>query len=142
METQDLRRSNRMRHEPDRYLGFLITQDNGDLNEPTSYGDAVSGEESEQWLESMKAEMQSTYDNQVWELTDLPQRSKAIGNKWVFKKKTDMDGNVHTFKARRVVKGFTQTHGIDYDETFSPVAMLKSIRILIVISAYFNYEIW
>ncbi|KAJ9547641.1 hypothetical protein OSB04_020184 [Centaurea solstitialis] len=60
----------------------------------------------------------------------------------VFKKKTDMDGNVHTFKARLVAKGFTQTHGIDYDETFSPVAMLKSIRILMAISAYFNYEIW
>ncbi|KAJ9558211.1 hypothetical protein OSB04_012825 [Centaurea solstitialis] len=90
----------------------------------------------------MKAEMQSMYDNQVWELTDLPQHCKAVGRKWVFKKKTDMDGNVHTFKARLVAKGFTQTHGIDYDETFSPVAMLKSIRILMTISAYFNYEIW
>ncbi|KAJ9545928.1 hypothetical protein OSB04_025635 [Centaurea solstitialis] len=92
--------------------------------------------------EAMKAEMQSMYDNQVWELTDLPQHCRAVGRKWVFKKKTDMDGNVHTFKARLVAKGFTQTHGIDYDETFSPVAMLKSIRILMAISAYFNYEIW
>ena len=97
---------------------------------------------SEQWLEATKTEMQSMYDNQVWELTYLPQHSKAVGNKWVFKKKKDMDGNVHTFKARLVAKGFTQTHGIDYDETFSPVAMLKSIRILMAISAYFNYEIW
>ncbi|KAJ9536811.1 hypothetical protein OSB04_un000035 [Centaurea solstitialis] len=70
----------------------------------------------------------------------FPQR--AVGCKWVFKKKTDMDGNVHTFKARLVAKGFMQTQGIDYDETFSPVAMLKSIRILMDISAYFNYEIW
>ncbi|KAJ9567272.1 LOW QUALITY PROTEIN: hypothetical protein OSB04_003238 [Centaurea solstitialis] len=53
-----------------------------------------------------------------------------------------MDGNVHTFKARLVAKGFTQTHGIDYDETFSPVAMLKSTRILMAILAYYNYEIW
>ncbi|KAJ9541966.1 hypothetical protein OSB04_028472 [Centaurea solstitialis] len=121
VQTQDLRRSSRVRQEPYRYLGFLVSQDNGDLNEPTSYGEAVSGSESEQWQEAMKAEMQSMYDNQ---------------------KKTDMDGNVHTFKARLVAKGFTQTHGIDYDETFSPVAMLKSIRILMAISAYFNYEIW
>ncbi|KAJ9565912.1 LOW QUALITY PROTEIN: hypothetical protein OSB04_001878 [Centaurea solstitialis] len=128
--------------EPDRYLGFLVSQDSEDLNEPTSYGEAVSGSESEQWQEAMKAEMQSMYDNQVWELTDLPQHCKAVGRKWVFKKKNDMDGNVHTFKARLVAKGFTQTHGIDYDETFSPVAMLKSIRILMAISAYFNYEIW
>ncbi|KAJ9543906.1 hypothetical protein OSB04_023613 [Centaurea solstitialis] len=142
VQTQDLRRSSRVRQEPDRYLGFLVSQDSGNLNEPTSYGEAVSGSESEQWQEAMKAEMQSMYDNQVWELTDLPQHSKAVGRKWVFKKKTDMDGNVHTFKARLVAKGFTQTHGIDYDETFSPVAMLKSIRILMAISAYFNYEIW
>ncbi|KAJ9538531.1 hypothetical protein OSB04_031264 [Centaurea solstitialis] len=142
VQTQDLRRSTRIRQEPDRYLGFLVSQDSGDLNEPTSYGEAVSGNESEQWQEAMKAEMQSMYDNQVWELTDLPQHCRAVGRKWVFKKKTDMDGNVHTFKARLVAKGFTQTHGIDYDETFSPVAMLKSIRILMAISAYFNYEIW
>ncbi|KAJ9536778.1 hypothetical protein OSB04_un000002 [Centaurea solstitialis] len=141
VQTQDLCRSNRVRQEPDRYLGFLVSQDGGDLNEPTSYGEAVSGSESEQWQEAMKAEMQSMYDNQVWELTDLPQHCRAVGHKWVFKKKTDMDGNVHTFKARLVAKGFTQTHGIDYDETFSPVAMLKSIRILMAISAYFNYEI-
>ncbi|KAJ9545029.1 hypothetical protein OSB04_024736 [Centaurea solstitialis] len=142
VQKQDLRRSSRVRQEPDRYLGFLVSQDSGDLNEPTSYGEAVSGSESEQWQEAMKAEMQSMYDNQVWELTDLPQHCRAVGRKWVFKKKTDMDGNVHTFKARLVAKGFTQTHGIDYDETFSPVAMLKSIRILMAISAYFNYEIW
>ncbi|KAJ9547938.1 hypothetical protein OSB04_020481 [Centaurea solstitialis] len=142
VQTQELRRSSRTRQEPDRYLGFLVSQESGDLNEPVSYGEAVSGHESEQWQEAMKAEMQSMYDNQVWELTDLPQHSKAVGRKWVFKKKTDMDGNVHTFKARLVAKGFTQTQGIDYDETFSPVAMLKSIRILMAISAYFNYEIW
>ncbi|KAJ9566931.1 hypothetical protein OSB04_002897 [Centaurea solstitialis] len=142
VQTQDLRRSNRVRQQPDRYLGFLVSQVGGDLNEPTSYGEAVSGSESEQWQDAMKAEMQSMYDNQVWELTDLPQHCRAVGRKWGFKKKTDMDGNVHTFKARLVAKGFTQTHGIDYDETFSPVAMLKSIRILMAISAYFNYEIW
>ncbi|KAJ9547606.1 hypothetical protein OSB04_020149 [Centaurea solstitialis] len=100
--------------------------DEGDLNEPTSYGKAVSGMSVEQWQEAMEAEMQSMYDNQVWELTDLPQHCRAVGRKWVFKKKTDMDGNVHTFKARLVAK----------------VAMLKSIRILMAISAYCNYEIW
>ncbi|KAJ9545069.1 hypothetical protein OSB04_024776 [Centaurea solstitialis] len=142
VQTQDLRRSTRIRQEPDRYLGFLVSQDDGDLNEPTFYGEAVSGSESEQWQEAMKAEMQSMYDNQVWELRDLPQHCRAVGRKWVFKKKTDMDGNVHTFKARLVAKGFTQTHGIDYDKTCSPVAMLNSIRILMAISAYFNYEIW
>ena len=53
-----------------------------------------------------------------------------------------MDVNVHTFKARLVAKGFKQTHGVDYDETFSPMTMLKSIRILLAITAYYDYEIW
>ena len=82
------------------------------------------------------------YDNQVWTLIDPTDDWKTIGYKWVFKKKTDMDGNVHTFKARLVAKGFKQTHGTDYDETFSPVAMLKSIRILFARASYYDYEIW
>ena len=82
------------------------------------------------------------YDNQVWTLIDPSEGLKTIGCKWVFKKKTDIDDNVHTFKARLVAKGFKQTHGIDYDEIFSPVAMLKSIQILLAIAAYYDYEIW
>nr|GEX76348.1 hypothetical protein [Tanacetum cinerariifolium] len=63
-------------------------------------------------------------------------------NKWLFKKKTDMDGNVHIYKARLVAKGYTQTPGIEYEETFSPVADIRAIRILIAIAAYYDYEIW
>ena len=100
------------------------------------------GPDSEKWLLAMKSEMQSMYDNRVWTLIDPPNGVKTIGCKWVFKKKTDMDGNVHTYKARLVAKGFKQTHGIDYDETFSPVVMLKSVRILLAIAAYYDYEIW
>ncbi|KAK9135217.1 hypothetical protein Syun_014547 [Stephania yunnanensis] len=87
-------------------------------------------------------DMQSMYDNQVWKLVDLPEGGKTIGCKWVYKKKTDMDGKVHTFKARLLAKGFGQTQGVDYDETFSTVAMLKSIRILIAIAGYYDHEIW
>nr|GEV24767.1 hypothetical protein [Tanacetum cinerariifolium] len=63
-------------------------------------------------------------------------------DKWLFKKKTDMDGNVHIYKARLVEKGYTQTIGIDYEETFSPVAEIRAIGILIAIAAYYDYEIW
>ncbi|GJX80511.1 retrotransposon protein, putative, ty1-copia subclass [Tanacetum coccineum] len=59
-----------------------------------------------------------------------------------YSKKTDMDGQVHTYKARLVAKGHTQTYGIDYEETFSPVADIRAIRILIAIAAYYDYEIW
>jgi len=90
----------------------------------------------------MRTEMQPMHDNQVWNLITPSEGLKTIGCKWVFKKKTDMDGKVQTYKARLVGKGFKQVHGIDYDETFSPVAMLKSIRILLAIAAYYDYEIW
>nr|GEW89405.1 retrotransposon protein, putative, Ty1-copia subclass [Tanacetum cinerariifolium] len=65
-----------------------------------------------------------------------------IRSKWLFKKKTDMDGVIHTYKARLVAKGFTQTYGVEYEETFSPVADIKAIRIFIAIAAYYDYEIW
>ncbi|GJX22051.1 retrotransposon protein, putative, ty1-copia subclass [Tanacetum coccineum] len=81
-------------------------------------------------------------DNEVWELVDLPPNGKTIGHKWLFIKKTDMDGAAHTYKARLVAKGFTQTLGIDYEEIFSPIADIRAIRIFIAIAAFYDYEIW
>ena len=75
-------------------------------------------------------------------MVDLPEGIKPIGCKWIFKKKTDMEGNVITYKAKLVAKGYRQRQGIDYDKTFSPVAMLKSIRILLAIVAHYNYDKW
>ena len=74
-------------------------------------------------------------------MVDPSERIRSIGCKWVFKKKTDMDGNVITYKSRRVAKDYKQSQGVDFDETFSSVVMLKSIRILLVIETYYNYEI-
>nr|GEV03054.1 hypothetical protein [Tanacetum cinerariifolium] len=67
---------------------------------------------------------------------DLPPNSKTVGHKWLFKKKIDMDRAVHTYKAHLVAKGFTQTPGIDYEETSSLVADIRAIRILIAIYAF------
>nr|GFB91495.1 retrotransposon protein, putative, Ty1-copia subclass [Tanacetum cinerariifolium] len=74
----------------------------------------------------------------------FPPENKIIvaRSKWIFKKKTNMDGIVHTYKARLVAKGFTQTYRVDYEETFSPVADIRAIRILISIAAFYDYEIW
>ncbi|KAK8584057.1 hypothetical protein V6N12_068307 [Hibiscus sabdariffa] len=145
LETQPLRRSTRERHEPERY-GFLVTT-HGDVilvdqDEPKTYQEAVASPDSEKWLEAMRSEMDSMSENQVWTLVEPPEGIKPIGCKWVFKKKTDMDGNVQTYKGRLVAKGFRQIHGVDYDETFSSVAMIKSIRILLAVAAFHDYEIW
>ena len=138
--SQDPRRSSRIHHEPKRY-GFLVTDDKTielvDQDEPTTYHEIMMSPNSEKWLQAMKSEMQLMYENQVWNLVDPPEGAKVIGCKWVHKIKHDM-----TFKSRLIAKGFKQTHGIDYDETFSPVVMLKSIRILLAIVAYYDYDIW
>ncbi|GKE92278.1 putative retrotransposon ty1-copia subclass protein [Tanacetum coccineum] len=114
----------------------------GDLGEPANYKASLLDPESDKWLNAMNVEMQSMKDNEVWELVDLPPDEITVGHKWLFKKKTDMDGAIHTYKAHLVAKGFTQTPGIDYEETFSPVADIRAIRILIAIAAFYDYEIW
>ena len=127
-----LRRSSRVPRQPDRYYGFLIRDDDPiELDEndedPITYMDAIQRPDSEKWLEAMKSEMESMKVNDVWTLVDPPEGVKLIGCKWVFKKKRGADEKVKTYKARLVAKGYRQRYGIDYDETFSLVAMLKSI---------------
>lgn len=72
----------------------------------------------------------------------MPDNVKAIGCKWIYKKKRGADGKVETFKARLVAKGYTQREGVDYEERFYPMAMLKSICILLSIAAIRDYEVW
>ncbi|GJR03817.1 retrotransposon protein, putative, ty1-copia subclass [Tanacetum coccineum] len=139
-----IRRSTRTRRPRDRLCLYIDAEEHelGDLGEPANYKAALKDPESEKWLAAMNVEMQSMKDNDVWELVELPPNAKTVGHKWLFKKKTDMDGAVHTFKSRLVAKGFTQTYGVDYEETFSPVADIRAIRILIAIAAFYDYEIW
>ncbi|GJR67013.1 zinc finger, CCHC-type containing protein [Tanacetum coccineum] len=139
-----IRRSTRTRHAPDRMCLYIDAEEHdlGDLGEPANYKAALLDLESNKWLNAMNVEMQSMKDNEVWDLVCLPPNGKTVGSKWLFKKKTDMDGAVHTYKARLVAKGYTQTPGIDYEETFSLVADIRAIRILLAIAAFYDYEIW
>ncbi|KAL4273131.1 hypothetical protein GQ457_13G017740 [Hibiscus cannabinus] len=111
LETQPLRRSTRELHEPERY-GFLITT-HGDVilvdqDEPTTYQEAVSSPDSEKWLQAMRSEMDSMSETKVWTLVEPTEGIKPIGCKWFFKKKTDMDGNVQTYKEQLVAKRFSK----------------------------------
>ncbi|GJR70439.1 retrotransposon protein, putative, ty1-copia subclass [Tanacetum coccineum] len=139
-----IRRFERTRRAPNRLCLNVeaVEYSLGDFNEPTSYKSAILDSESNKWIDAMNAEIQSMMDNMVWVLVDLPPGCKTVGSKWIFKKKTDMDDILHTYKARLVAKGYTQLYGVDYEETFSPVADIRAIRILISIAAYYDYEIW
>nr|GEY91503.1 retrotransposon protein, putative, Ty1-copia subclass [Tanacetum cinerariifolium] len=130
--------------EANRMCLYIDTKEHelGDLGEPANYKAALLDHESKKCLNAMNVEMQSMKDNEVWDLVELPPNGKTVGSKWLFKEKTDMDENIHIYKARLMAKGYTQTPGIDYEETFSPVADIRAIRILIAISAYYDYEIW
>nr|GEY31935.1 hypothetical protein [Tanacetum cinerariifolium] len=114
----------------------------GDLGKPANYKAALLDPEFDKWLNAMNIEMQFIKDNEVWVFVELPPNGKSVGSKWLFKKKTNKDGVVHTYKARLMAKGYTQTSGIDSEETFSSVADIRAIRILIAIVAYYDYEIW
>ncbi|GJT12406.1 retrotransposon protein, putative, ty1-copia subclass [Tanacetum coccineum] len=143
-EVVPIRRFARTRRARDRLCLNVEVEEHslGDLNEPANYKAAMLDPKSNKWLDAMNAKMQSMKDNQVWCLVDLPPNCKTVGSKWLFKKKTDMDGIVHTYKARLVANGYTQLYGVDYEETFSLVADIRAIRILIAIAAFYDYEIW
>ena len=110
-----------------------------DHDEPTNYEEAMVSPDSAKWLEAMRSEIRSMYENKVWTLIDLPNDRWDIEIKWIFKRKTDAD-SVTIYKARIVAKGFRQVQGVDYDESFSLVSMLKSVWIMLAIAAF--YEIW
>ena len=125
--TTEPRRSTRTRSTPESYGNLVLEVMLLDQGEPTNYEEAMMSPDSDKWLEAMKSEIGSMYENKVWTLVDLPDYRQAIENKWIFKKKTDADGNVTIYKARLVAKGFRHVQGVDYDETFSHVAILKPV---------------
>jgi Reverse transcriptase (RNA-dependent DNA polymerase) len=139
-EEQVLRRSHRTVRAPERYMGLhevLVF----DAEDPLNYAEAVDRPDSDKWLEAIRSEIQSMYNNTVWNLVAPPVEVKPIANKWVFKRKTDMNGNMTVYKAQLVAKSFKQILDVDYHETFSSVAMFKSIRMLLAIAIFHDYEI-
>jgi hypothetical protein len=93
------------------------------------------------WKEAMKEEMHALEKNKTWELVQLPEGKKAVGCKWVFTVKQTPEGKVERYKARLVAKGYSQTYGIDYDETFAPVAKMGTVRTLISCAVNFGWTL-
>jgi hypothetical protein len=85
--------------------------------------------------------VRSVEENQTWELTDLPEGKKAVGCKWVFTLKQSTEGKIERYNAKMVARGYSQTYGIDYDETFAHVAKMNIVRILISCVANFRWTL-
>jgi hypothetical protein len=100
-------------------------------DDPTTFSQAMSSKDVVFWKETVNDEIDSILSNNTWVLVDLPPGSKPIGCKWVFRRKCNTDCSIQTFKARLVTKGFTQKEGVDYFDTYSPVARITSIRVFL-----------
>ena len=106
-------------------------------NIPVSFNEAISSDKSKEWVNAMDEEMQSLKENNTFTLTNLPEGKKAVGGRWVFALKKNIDGS-EKYKARYVAKGYSQKMGVDYEETFSPTANLTSVRVLMQKAAQEN----
>ncbi|KAA0059995.1 Beta-galactosidase [Cucumis melo var. makuwa] len=98
--------------------------------------------ECPEWKNVVMEEMKALEKNRTWEICALPKGHKTVGCKWVFSLKYKADGTLDRHKARLVAKGFTQTYGIDYSETFSPVAKLNNVRVLLSVAVNKDWPLY
>lgn len=122
-----------------RSLNEIYERCNVAVLEPASFEDA---KEDRKWLVAMQEELAMIEKNETWELVDRPHDRKVIGVKWVYRTKLNSDGSVNKHKARLVVKGYAQVWGVDYSETFAPVARLDTIRLILAIAAEKEWKVF
>uniref|UniRef100_A0A2N9HAA9 CCHC-type domain-containing protein n=1 Tax=Fagus sylvatica TaxID=28930 RepID=A0A2N9HAA9_FAGSY len=110
-------------------------------DDPANFVKAMESHDVEQWLKVMHEELDSISKNEVWDLIELPIGRKPVGCKKVLRKKYKADGSLDKYKARLVAKGFTQQPGVDFVDTYSPVAKFASVRIIMVVTARLDLEL-
>ncbi|GJU37178.1 zinc finger, CCHC-type containing protein [Tanacetum coccineum] len=108
---------------------FIIEED------PRTLSEAMASRDVAFWKEAIQSEIDSIMHNDTWELTDLPPGCKALGCKWILKRKMKVDGSIDKYKARLVIQGFRQKEGIDFFDTYAPVARISTIRLLLALAA-------
>ncbi|GJS93947.1 zinc finger, CCHC-type containing protein [Tanacetum coccineum] len=109
--------------------------------DPRTYNEAMQSRDAAFWKEAIDDEIGSIMENNTWVLSDLPPGCKPLGCKWIFKRKMKVDGTIDKFKARLVIQGFRQKEGIDYFDTYAPVARITTIRLLLALAAIHNLVI-
>ena len=107
--------------------------------EPTKVEDAL---QDESWVEAMHNELHQFQRNDVWTLVLRLEGVNIIGTKWIFRNKTDEEGNVIRNKVRLVAQGYTQVKGVDFDETFAPFARIESIRVLLALACHWKFKLY
>ena len=117
-------------HHGSRYQAFVSTIDNE--CDPLSFTEAV---QSQKWCDAVNIELQALEKNETWTLTSLPKEKGAIGCKRLFKTKYRSNGSIERYKARLVIQGCRQQKGIDYEETFAPVAKMTTVRSVLAVAA-------
>jgi len=100
--------------------------------EPSSFEEDV---EDPAWVDAMVEEYDSIVRNSAWEIVPRPEGKSVVGSRWIYKVKQVADGSVEKYKVRFVAEGFSQIEGINYEETFSPIARYSSIRMILALSA-------
>ncbi|GJR08700.1 zinc finger, CCHC-type containing protein [Tanacetum coccineum] len=109
--------------------------------DPRTYDEAMQSRDAAFWKEAINNEIGSIIENNTWVLSDLPLGYKPLGCKWIFKRKMEVDETIDKFKARLVIQGFRQKEGIDYFDTYAPVARITTIRLLLALAAIYNLVI-
>ncbi|BBH05263.1 hypothetical protein Prudu_016603 [Prunus dulcis] len=117
---------------------YVLLTDGG---EPECYKEALTHDQQDEWLKAMHEEMQSLHESHTYDLVNLPKGRRALKNKWVYRLKTEENNSKPTFKARLVVKGFSHKKEIDFEDIFSPVVKMSSIRVVLDLAASLNLEI-
>jgi hypothetical protein len=102
---------------------------------PRTLSEAYASLDADDWKEAVQSEMDSILTNETWKICPKSMGCKPIGCKWIFKKKLRSDGTIEKYKARLVVKGFTQKEGEYFFDTYSHVARMTTIRVLIALAA-------
>ncbi|RVW35720.1 Retrovirus-related Pol polyprotein from transposon RE1 [Vitis vinifera] len=133
-----LRRSARTKKPNPKYANVAIVED-ANAKEPETFAEAFQNPD---WSKAMKEEIAALKRNQTWELVPKPRDVEPISCKWVYKIKRRTDGSIEMHKARLVARGFSQQYGLDYDETFSPVAKLTTVRVLLALVANKDWDLW
>jgi Reverse transcriptase (RNA-dependent DNA polymerase)/Integrase core domain/gag-polypeptide of LTR copia-type/GAG-pre-integrase domain len=109
------------------------------VSEPNSFEEA---KQDPNWISAMKEELNALNRNQTWDLVRLPNGKRTVGCRWIYKVKYKSDGTLERYKARLVAKGYTQTYGLDYSETFAPVAKMNTIRTLLSIATNCDWPLF